>query len=166
MVQQFPSRVASETARTRHSVLTGYSRLVIVNELIALLYGFANTIKAFLKISRTFRVTSNSRLRRRSSSYLRCLVSEASKRFVSMGSQVLAPLMHGGVRNAQLSGSVRDWLAAWLRQSHRLALELGRLGFLHSLHPCSPSFCSSIPQRFPTLRIQGKLMGAVPPLHS
>jgi hypothetical protein len=52
------------------------------------------------KISRSWRITSSSRLRRRSSSRLRRLMPTAWKRFLTVRGQFLAPLMNGGVGNA------------------------------------------------------------------
>jgi hypothetical protein len=103
---------------------------VIVNELIPLLYGFENTIKAFFKISRAFRVTSNSRLRRRSSSRLRRLMPTAWKRFGAVRGQFLAPLMNGGIGNAEFTGDVCNWLAARLSKPYGFSLKFLRIGLL------------------------------------
>jgi hypothetical protein len=53
-----------DTTHRFHGVLL----IMLCNKDISLFYVFENTIKAFFKMSRSWRVTSNSRLRRRSSS--------------------------------------------------------------------------------------------------
>jgi len=54
-----------------------------------------------------------------------------------MFSELFAPLMDGGIRNAQLTSDVRHGLATGLRQSHRLPLKLGHIGLLCVLHVLS-----------------------------
>src|SRR5258706_10168012 len=64
----------------------------------------------------------------------------AWERFVAVVSQLLAPLMDGGVGNAQLTGYLGNRLSAGLSEPYGFALKLLRIGLLDFLHdPCLPS---------------------------
>src|SRR5690349_13284059 len=79
------------------------------------------------------------------------------KGLLPMGGQRLAPLIDGRVRDAQLLGHLRDWLAARLRQSHRFALKLSGVRLLHFLHALHPLSEVVYLKGFPPPRIQGKV---------
>jgi hypothetical protein len=135
---------------------------MVLNKLIPPLYVLENTIKAFFKISRSCRVTSSSRLRRRSSSRLRRLVAASRKGFVFMSSQFLAPLVNGAVGNAQFASHLCDRLSAALGEPYGFSLELSCVGALYSLHYSPPSFWSSIPQIFLYSTKPGEVQARLP----
>src|SRR5258708_7878355 len=57
--------------------------------------------------------------------------------FGTVFSQLLAPLMDRGIRDAQLTGHMRNRLPTGLGQADRFTLELLCVRFLHLLHdPC------------------------------
>src|SRR5260221_11153178 len=62
----------------------------------------------------------------------------ARKGFGTVLSQFFAPLMNRRVRDAQLAGHLRDWLATGLRQLHRFALKLDGIGLLNLCHDLFP----------------------------
>lgn len=67
----------------------GILLLLLLNELVPPPYVLENTIKAFFTISRSCRVTSSSRLRRRITSCLRGPMTTSWKGFVSTSGQFL-----------------------------------------------------------------------------
>src|SRR6266567_5954302 len=71
--------------------------------------------------------------------FLGGLMPTAWKRFLTMLGQLLAPLWDRCVRDAQLTGDLRDWLPTGLGQPHRFSLKLLCLRLLDFCHdPCSP----------------------------
>src|SRR5258708_34454261 len=113
---------------------------MLCNELICHCGPREKMLSAFFSISRSCFTISNSRLRRRTSSRLRGLMSTAWEGFGAVLRQLLAALMDRRVRNAQFTGYVRNRLPTGLSQSHRLPLKLGCVGLLNLLHdPFSPS---------------------------
>src|SRR5450755_1763642 len=58
----------------------------------------------------------------------------AWKGFGAVLGEFLAPLMNGGVGNAQVAGHLRDWLPTGLHQLYRFSLKLCGIGLLDFLH--------------------------------
>jgi hypothetical protein len=158
-----PGRVPAHRHR-EHSAHQGNGRRVpmLCNELVAHGGPREKMPSAFFKLARSCLTLSNSRLRRRTSSRLRGLMPAPWEGFGSVPRGFFAPLLNRRIRDAQLAGHVRAWLATGLRQAHHFALQLDTLRLLYLCHDPFPSFVRSILEASSPPQIRGRIKTSFP----